>query len=315
MDFFRDKYNEVVDKSNKLINKLKLKVNKDNTIYKLFERIIEDDIFALGGQLAYGLLLAIFPFLIFLLTLVGFSPVKSDSVLLALQEFLPIQAFELVKTTVVEVVETRNSNLLSLSLLFTIWSAASGFVAVIKGINKAYDEKKVRPFWKNVIISVISMFLIAFVILATFLLIVFGEIIIDFLSRKINIGKFNLALFDFSRYIILFVSMTLIFAAIYRYIPVKRRSWKRVFPGAIFCTLGWSIASLIFAFYVNNFGNYSKFYGSIGAVIVLMTWLYIISLVMILGVEINAVLEFEIEGKVKKSINKKIYKIRRKNKP
>jgi membrane protein len=84
--------------------------------------------------------------------------------------------------------------------------------------------------------------------------------------------------------------MICIFAGIYRYTPAKRISWQEVFPGAIVSTIGWLIVSLGFSFYVNNFSNYSRLYGSLGAVFVLMTWLYISSIILILGGEINSVI-------------------------
>ena len=98
-------------------------------------------------------------------------------------------------------------------------------------------------------------------------------------------------------YLVIFIIMILIFAVIYRFVPAKRLTWKEVIPGSMFSTIGWIFVSFVFSFYIDNFNNYSRFYGSLGAVFILMTWLFIISTIFILGVEINFVMA-EIKNKV-----------------
>ncbi|MFR5402705.1 MAG: YihY/virulence factor BrkB family protein, partial [Clostridium sp.] len=97
-------------------------------------------------------------------------------------------------------------------------------------------------------------------------------------------------LWNLLRYSIVIVVMIIIFAAIYRYTPSKRTDWSEAIPGAVFVTLGWITVSLAFSFYVNNFANYSRIYGSLATIFVLMTWLYISSIIIIIGGEINSVL-------------------------
>ena len=129
----------------------------------LIFRFQDDDVTGVGAQLAYSLLLAFFPFLIFLITLIGYSSMKSDSVLLSLQGVLPSEAFVLIKHTVVEVIDKKYGNLLSISLIFTIVAASNGFKAVIKGLNKAYDEQEERGFFKLQLISILCTFALAFI--------------------------------------------------------------------------------------------------------------------------------------------------------
>jgi len=150
---------------------LKWKIN----IKGLIKRIIDDEIFALASQLSYSLLLAFFPFLIFLMTLIGFSSINSELVLSELSNILPTSAYELVRNTVVEILETRNTNLLSFGIILTLWTASSGFRSVIKGINKAYDEKEKRSLFKVIGISIISTLGLGFLIIITILLLVFGQ--------------------------------------------------------------------------------------------------------------------------------------------
>lgn len=268
----------------------------------LFFRFNDDDVMALGGQLAYSLLLAFFPFLIFLMTVIGFSTINSEDVLSTLRSVLPLEAYNLMHRTVIEVVDTKHVNLLSFSFIFTIVSASGGFNAVIKCINMAYDEREKRPFWKVQLISFIATLCFIFIILITFILLVFEKIISEYILINFGMTFFTFWFWDLIKNLIFLLALLFTFAALYHFTPCRKLSWTDVFPGAIFSTVGWIAASFGFSYYVNNFGNYSQVYGSLGAVIVLMTWLFITSVILLLGGEINAILYFEIENN---AINKK----------
>ena len=269
------------------------KINKrsifDFMIYFIV-KVRNDDVFALGAQLAYYLILSFFPFLIFLMTIIGFSKLDSMRIIEGLSTILPSSVFELTSTIVVEVVENQYTGLLGVSIVLSMWAASSAFRAITKGINKAYNIKENRSFIKRVIIALICTFALAFTIIIALVLLVFGEVIGDLLITYLPYDMVIYELWNLVRYIMVLTIMICIFAGIYRYTPSKRISWKEVFPGAIVSTVGWLIVSLGFSFYINNFSNYSRLYGSLGAVFVLMTWLYISSIILILGGEINSVL-------------------------
>lgn len=252
-------------------------------------KVNNDDIFALGAQLAYYLILSFFPFLLFLLTIVGFSRLNTAEILVGLSTILPISVYGLIETTVVEVVETQNAGLLGASLILTIWSASSGFRAVIKGLNKAYDIKEKRTFIKRAIVGIVFTLALVLVIMLTLAMLVFGEILGEQLLKIVPFKEVIKSIWNISRYLIVVSMMVLIFAYIYRYTPAKKVPWREVYSGAIVSTLGWIIVSLGFSYYINNIANYSRLYGSVGAVFILMTWLYITSIILILGAEINSV--------------------------
>lgn len=268
-------------------------------IKNLAFRFNDDEVLALASELAYGLIFSFFPFIIFLMTFIGFSPISSSDVLEAIRPILPHSALDLVKNTIVEVVDTRNGHLLSLSLIITIWSASAGFNAVIRGLNKAYSEQEKRSLLKVQLIAVLCTFALTFVIILTFLLLVFGEIIGNTLAARLGVFYIFTITWNKLRYLIMSISAIFIFAALYRYTPCRRLTWKEVIPGAIFSTITLIVVSLGFAYYVNNFGNYSKIYGSIGTVIVLLTWLFMLSVILLMGGELNATLAFDREGKEK----------------
>ena len=257
----------------------------------LIIKVKRDDIFALASQLAYHLMLSFFLFLIFLVTLIGFIKLNSNEVLDGLQRILPTAVFELTSTTIEEVINSQHTGLLGVSVILTIWSASSAFRGVTKGVNKAYNIQENRSFIKRAMIGMISVVALALAIISTLLMLVFGGLIGEILNKYLPFAYVIDFIWNILRYVIVIVMMIIIFAMIYKLTPAKRIKFKNVLPGAIVSTIGWLVVSLGFSFYVNNFSHYSRFYGSIWTVFVLMIWLFITSIVFIFGVELNSILE------------------------
>jgi len=269
------------------------------SLKQLAERVIDDDITALAAQLAYDLLLSFFPFILLLLTMLSYSDLKSTYVMEYLHQIVPKSAFDLIYTTVISMSRSATGNLLSLSIIGTIWSGSSGFRAIIKGLNKAYDEEETRPYWKTLAISILFMVGLALTIILAVALVVFGQMLGKHIATRLNLSNSFILNWDIIRYLVSLIAMAFTFASLYHFTPCRRLTWMEVLPGAIFSTLGWLISSLGFAYYVNNYNNYSGAYGGIGAVIVLMLWLYITSIIILLGGEVNALLAFQKQGKEK----------------
>ena len=253
-------------------------------------KVNNDDIFALGAQLAYYLVLSFFPFLIFVMTLIGYINLDPMKIIEGLARVLPSNVVELTSSVIIDVVEKQHGGLLGACATLTIWSASSAFRAILKGVNKAYNIKENRSFIKSCIIPIICTIALAFTIMLTLATLVFGDVLSKYILKYIPYNDFIHKLWDLLRYSIVIVVMIIIFAAIYRYTPSKRTDWSEAIPGAVFVTLGWIVVSLAFSFYVNNFANYSRIYGSLATIFVLMTWLYISSIIIIIGGEINSVL-------------------------
>jgi len=268
-------------------------------ITDLWRRIVDDDIGALGTQLSYSLLLAFFPFLIFVITVLGFSAIKIEVVLDGVKSIVPLEVFKLTEKTIGEVMNNKNFNLLSFGILTAIFIASNGFLAVIKGLNKAYDTKEERGLFKVEIIALSCTVILALIIVLSLILLVFGEINGDLILKHFGLGLPFIIAWNYLRYFLAIVIMMIIFALIYHFIPCRKLTWKEVIPGAAFTSIGWIVCSEAFSYYVNKFSNYSMLYGSIGAVIILMTWLFLISIILLVGGEINATLSFckECKGK------------------
>ncbi len=266
-------------------------------IKAMYYRLLEDDILALGAQMAYYLILSFFPFLIFLMALVANSPISSQQVLGGLLGILPKEAYILVRNTVVEIVDTRAGSLAPVSGIFALWFASNGIGSIITGLNKAYDEKERRPFWLVKIISIIFTLLLSVVIIFSFILLVFGGVIKKQILDGMELEPFYQKLWDTGRYIFISSVIFLVFIILYRFTPSRRLRWREVMPGAVFATIGWLGTSLGFAYYVDNLSNYSRFYGSVGGVVVLLIWLYYSAVIILLGGELNAALAYEKKAK------------------
>ncbi|MBU5436639.1 YihY/virulence factor BrkB family protein [Tissierella sp. MSJ-40] len=264
-------------------------------IDQLLFRFKDDAVTAIGAQLTYYLILSIFPFLIFFLNILSFTPIAREDIFGGLIIVLPIETQKILSGIITEIVQSSSETLLSLGAITGIWAASKGIMAVIRAINRAYDFEESRSYWKLRGLSII--FTIALLILLTlvFLTLVFGELLGNKVFAFIGKTETFITIWRYFRVTISLFSMILIFALLYKFSPStkkeRRIKFKNTLPGAIFASIGWIIISTIFSYYVNNFGNFSKTYGSLGGIIILLIWLYISSIIIVLGGEINATLE------------------------
>lgn len=266
-------------------------------ILALIRRFKEDEVSILSSQLAYSLLLSSIPFLIFLLTLVGYTPISSNEVIDYLKGIMPREALELLDKTVAEVVDVKNGNLLSFSLIATIWAATGGIKAVMRCLNKAYDEVESRGFIKVQLLSIVFTVGMVLVMFFTIILLVFGNVIGDYLVNRFGFEMAFKYSWNMLRFLIMVFVMIVIFVAVYYFLPSRRLKCKEVIPGALFSAGGWIISSIAFSYYVDNFANYSRLYGGIAAVFILMAWIYLSSMILMIGGEINAALALDMKNK------------------
>jgi Predicted membrane protein len=261
-----------------------------NVIKKLYYKVLNDQITALGAQVAYYLLLSFFPFLIFLITFLSYTNIVNTETILPLSKFLPTSVYMLVLDVTKNIIVSRNTAFISLGMIATIWSASAGVLAFMYGMNRAYSIKETRPFWWVRTLSIIFTLGLSIIIILSILLVVFGELLGSHLSYVLNVsGHFNI-FWDILRYTVSIGTMFIVFVLFYIYVPSCNLAFKDAIPGAIFSTAGWTVLSIGFAFYVNNFSNFSKTYGSIGAMIALLIWLYWSSVIVFIGSELNSIL-------------------------
>ena len=269
------------------------------SIRELYRRYVEDEVPAYSAEMAYYFLLAVFPFLIFLITVIGYLPVSGDDILRPLANLLPSESYHVLRDTAEQVIRSRNLRLMSFGFVSMLWAASSGMGAVMRGINKALCEKDTRPFWVAVPLSILFTILVTLLILFYFILLIFGRQIGDFLLR-IGLRWEYWKGWNVIRYAVAIFLMIAVFVILYRYSPCKKIRWRNAMPGAVFTAVGWLLVSLVFSYYVNRFWNLSLVYGSLGGIIALMVWLFISAQLILLGGEVNAMLIFGYKDKGKK---------------
>ncbi|QIN79732.1 YihY family inner membrane protein [Rubrobacter marinus] len=265
-----------------------------------------DDALGLAAQLAYYLVLALFPFILFLVAVLDtFSnPEFARSVLVYLQQVLPGEVYGIIEGYIEQFLGNDNSapGLLSLGILGTIWAASGAFSAIINALNKAYDVEETRPYWKVKGIAILLTIGLSGLILTGVLLLVAGPPIGEAVAGYFGLGEeFEIA-WNIARWPAALLFLVLTVALIYYFAPDAEQPFRWITPGGFVGVLLWILASLAFRFYIANFGgnSYSATYGSIGAVIILLLYLYISSLAILFGAELNATLvrmKQELSGK------------------
>ena len=264
-------------------------------IKDLFRKINDDNVFNGAAALGFYLTLAIFPAVILLMSVIPYLPIThvDEANMTLLAKARPPEAFGIVEKVVNEVARERRGGLLSFGLLATLWAVSAGMYAIMKQLNIAYGVKEDRGFVRGRATALALSLLFGVLVLGAFSLVVIGGIIEDWIGNRFGFSAMLLTVFTLFRWAIIVLALLLGLALIYCYGPNVERPFAFITPGSVFGVGLLIVASLGFSFYTRNFADYDATYGSIGAMIVLMLWLYIAGLVILVGSEINAMLEHE----------------------
>jgi membrane protein len=260
----------------------------------LYQQISDDNVFNGAAALGYYLTLSIFPAMIFLMAVIPYLPIENidQAIMDLLREFLPGQASEMFEGVVREVTGNRSGGLLSIGFVLALWTASTGMYAIMQQLNITYRVKEARSFVKGRLVALGLTLLFGVLVVGALSLIVLGGVIQDWLGASFGIRSQEV-LWGFAalRYVIIIVALLLAFALTYYLAPNVKQKFTFITAGSVVGTITLIVASLGFAVYTANFADYSATYGSIGAVIVLMFWLYIAGLVILFGSEINVLIE------------------------
>jgi membrane protein len=265
---------------------------------RVMKEVREDDCLGWAAQLAYYLLFAVFPFLLFVTALLGFVPIPNlmERLIGGLAAVLPGEAVTLLQDNIRQLVTEQKGGLLSFGILAALWSSSSAVVAITAALNQAYDVEEGRPWWKVRGIAVLlTMGLSLFVLLAVVLLI-FGPQLGGGLATLVGLGRVFEILWNILRWPVSAGFLIVALALVYYWAPDVEQKWQWITPGAVCAVMATLLASLGFSLYVNSFGSYNKTYGSLGAVIIFLTWLYLTGLCVLVGGEINAEIEHAAPG-------------------
>lgn len=273
----------------------------------LIYRIKDDEVQALAAQFTYYFILSFFPFLIFLITLISYTPLTSEQALRDLAEIMPADVYRLVHKTISQIIDANRLSALSFGAAATLWAATNGVVGVITGLNKAYDVHESRSFIKVRVISVIFTLLLASLMILSMVTLILGEVIGLYFFRHLGLRGSFTEIWNILRYLVSLPAIFIIVLISYRFLPARKLCFKELLPGTVFSTLSLIATSVLFSLYVKHYANFSYMYGSLGGIIILLLWLYYTSLMLLLGGEINAAAAFykERHGGKKTAVGKK----------
>lgn len=285
------------------LKSVRLKKSENVSLYRIIKCFIrnlyEDDIMDRSNGVAFNFILAIFPAIIFLFTLIPyvslyFPEINRDSIMKFLQQLMPPSMYEVASTTVLDIVSNQRGGLLTLGFFFAMFLSTNGMMALMRAFNACYKTVENRSGWKTRLIATGLMFNMTFVLFLAIILLVVGQFALDYFLthlpefKFVNIDSFTVFLILALRFTVIFIVFLLAISTIYYFGPAIHYNWRFFSVGSFIATFLCLGVSYGFSYYITNFGTYNKVYGSIGVLIALMVWIQLITLVLLIGYEINA---------------------------
>lgn len=263
---------------------------------RVWKEIQEDEVLGRAAELSYYFLLALFPFLIFLTSVIGLILGSETNTRRMLFDYLarvmPPSAYQLISQTMIELANSSGGGKISFGILAALWAASNGMSAISTTLNRAYDVKESRPWWKQRLTVIGLTMALSALIISALILVVAGGWIADWLAHTFGLGSTFPVAWKIVQWPIVFFSMVFAFALIYYFAPdLHEQKWTWLTPGSAIGVVLWLLVSIGFRVYLEFFDSYGATYGSLGAVIILMLWLYFTGTAILVGGEINSEIE------------------------
>jgi len=261
-------------------------------LVRTVKEFLDDEMSTYASALAYQMLFSLFPFILFLIALIGFLHLPDFFSWLRLQSelVLPPQALEQVNP-VIDQLQQSKGGLLSVGIVIALWTASAGVRLMMSAMNAAYDVPEGRPVWKRIPLSIFYTVGIAGMLLVAAALMVLGPQVMEWIAAQVGMQEVIVTVWTILRWPAIVILLMVAVALIYYVMPDVKQKFRFITPGSVLAVVVWIIASLGFAYYVKTFADYNAMYGSIGAIIVLLLYFYISAAVLLLGAEMNAVIE------------------------
>jgi membrane protein len=263
---------------------------------RVWRRIERDDVWGRASELAFNFFLAVFPLLLFLLSIFGIlagegSRLRTE-LFASLQRALPPSAFEVTIKTLSEIIASASTGKTWFGALFFLWSATRGTTTMISALNAAYHVYDSRPWWKVRFIAVCLTICLCVLVVLALAVILFGGWVVDLLATKLGLAAAVVILGQAVAWIVALCAILLAFSLVYYFGPnIHERHWYWITPGSLTGVLLWHGCSIGLRFYLHFFNTYTRTYGSLGAVIILLLWFYATGLAFLTGAEVNAEIE------------------------
>jgi membrane protein len=261
---------------------------------RVYHEIDEDEVFTRSAALAYYFVSALFPMIFFLMAMLGLFAQSHDlqsSLLSYTARFMPGDASSLVQKTIKEVANNSSGLKLAFGLALALWSGSGGIVSIMDALNRCYHVKDSRPWWKQRLMAIALTVAISALTIAALAIILYGGDIVNFVGSHVGLSSVSVIAWRIVQWPIALFFVVLSFALLYYWGPDTEQQWLWITPGSVVGVVAWIGASLLFRVYLHFFNSYSKTYGSLGAAIVLLLWLYISGMAILLGGEINSEIE------------------------
>ena len=268
-------------------------------VKEMYYRLMYDEISLLSANLSYYFILSLFPMLIVALALTPYFKIDQQFLLEKIQNFAPGDLGNYLFDMISEVLNNKNNTIITVGIVFTLWSASSGIYGIIIAFNNAFRVRDGRIWIVTKLISVVitALFLVGmFVVLA---LVVFGKQLTYLLFHKFNLDEGFYNLWSVLNYSFPILFTFIVFVFLYIMGPNLKLKAISILPGSIFATVSWTLVSRLFGYYIDHFSSYIKTYGTIGAFMAFIIWLYITGYILIIGAEINAIFHnYRVEHRV-----------------
>jgi membrane protein len=271
---------------------LRLPISLWQLVRRTVTEVINDDVLGMAGQLAYFFVLALFPALIFFVSLVAYLPGDmANELVVSLRPVLPAAVVTVVQDQINKLTSAQPGGILTFGLLVAIWSSSAALIAIISTLNRAYDITEGRPWWKVRLIAIgLTLALSLVVIVATGLL-VLGPMLAAKIGAAFGLGESFVTAWNIARWPVIFLLVSLGIALVYYHAPDAEQEWIWLTPGSILATLLWIAASLGLQMYLKVAGSFNETYGTLGGAMVVLLWLYVTGIAILVGGEMNAEIE------------------------
>ena len=272
-----------------------------DALVRTYGDVLRNHTLQMAAALAYYFVLSFFPALILLSATVAYLPVPDlfNQALNTMGQFLPADSMGLVRRVLADVITPNKGAFLSLGILVTLWSASGGFSAAIEALNIAYDVEDDRPFWKTRPLAVGLALITGALLLIALAVMIVGPRFGQWLADRVHLSNLFVTLWPFIHWSVAVGFTILAVEVLYYLAPNVKQRFAATLPGAILAVGCWLGLSYLLGIYLRHFGNFNKTYGTLGAAIVLMVWLYWTGFAMLVGAELNAELaKVSREGKL-----------------
>ena len=253
---------------------------------------IDDDCLSMAAQLAYYFALALFPALLFVVSLASYLPFSVvNEVVAALEPIAPPEVLQIIRKQLESILAGEATSLLTIGVLGALWSSSGAMTSIVSGLNRAYDIPETRPWWKVRLIAIgLTIALVVFVLLS-FTLIIAGPNAGQYLAGWLGLSEVFDTAWRVARWPLTFALATSGIAMVFYFAPDADQDWVWITPGSIATTTLWVVFSMMFRIYVTRVGDYAATYGALTGAAILLLWLYFSGLALLIGGELNSEIE------------------------